>query len=95
MMADKKYMAGYNRLGRVIVDIYQHGPSTERSFTIHTPTAVYRGLTPAGVLELLQSFPYRPALQCQEGVCGGAKNRFRSAIAHMPLPEGLQQSPQV
>jgi hypothetical protein len=87
-------MAGYNSQGRPRVDVYQHGsPWTSDAFTVHTPSRVHRELNPNGVLGIIKSFTYRPVLQCQPGVCGSAKNYFRSKIAHMPLPEGLPQSP--
>lgn len=89
-------MTKYPKNGRPIIDIYQHGdPWTEKVFTIHTPNGIYKELNPAGVKAMLSSYPFRPVIECQNGVCGKAKGFFRSVISNMPLPEGLQQIPQV
>ena len=89
-------MTKYQKNGRPVIDIYQHGgPWTEQVFTIHTPNGIYRELSPDGVKAMLTSYPIRPSIECKEGVCGKARAQFRGAIAHMSLPEGLQQIPQV
>ncbi len=77
----------YNTTGRPVVSIYQrNGPWNSASFTLHTPEGIHRHVDPESIGRVITSYPCKPVLVCQEGVCGKAKAYFRSIISNMPMP---------